>query len=167
LTDWLAAGVVRTAHGVRGELAVRSFSGSVTHLRKLRETTFKKGSGELSFRVQSVRIRSADVLLKLEGIDTREKAQELIGFELWVKRADAAPLLEGEYYAADLCRCSLYFGDRLIGRVRSVLDAGPNQLLEVKGVDGKDVLVPFIDHFIGEVDVGKGRISLKGDEIIK
>jgi 16S rRNA processing protein RimM len=114
-----------------------------------------------------VRQRSTDVLVRFSGIDTREKAQALAGFELWVEREHAAPLAEGEFYAADLCKCSLYYGEQLIGTVRSVVDAGPNQLLEVARAEGKTLLVPFIDHFIAEVDVEGGRISLREDYIVR
>ena len=45
-----------------------------------------------------------DVLVKFAGVDDREAAQVLAGWELWVDRSRAAPLAAGEYYAADLCR---------------------------------------------------------------
>jgi len=165
--DLIAVGIVRAAHGVRGELAVESYSGSLTHFSRLRAASLRKKGSERLLGIESVRQRSTDVLVRFSGIDTREKAQALAGFELWVEREHAAPLAEGEFYAADLCKCSLYYGEQLIGTVRSVVDAGPNQLLEVARAEGKTLLVPFIDHFIAEVDVEGGRISLREDYIVR
>ena len=51
--------------------------------------------------------------------------------------------------------------------MRSVWDGGPAQLLEVVGKAGTTFLVPFSDHFIGDVDLANGKISLKEDEIIR
>ena len=82
-------------------------------------------------------------------------------------RPQAARLLDGEYYAADLCRCRLWFGEEEIGSVRSVWDGGPSQLLEVQGKAGRTFLVPFTDHFIGDVDLATGKIFLKEDEIVR
>ena len=165
--DRLAAGVISSAHGVRGAFSVRCYSGNGAHLQGLKEVVLGKGAEEKRFRVISARARADDLLFTVERVDTREKAQELIGCVIWVDRKDAAPLSKDEYYEADLCRCGLYLGERLIGRVRSVLDAGQSQLLEVSGEGGREILVPFINHFIAVVDVEKGRISLRGDELLQ
>lgn len=146
---------------------MRCYSGNGAHLQALREVVLEKNGAERSFRVVSARVRTNDLLLTVEGVDTKEKAQALTGSIVWVSRTDAAPLSKDEYYAADLCRCRVYLGERLIGGVRSVIEAGPSQLLEVSGEGGREILVPFIDHFILDVDVEKGRISLRGDEILR
>ena len=54
-----------------------------------------------------------------------------------------------------------------MGAIRSVWEGGPAQLLEVVGKEGKTWLVPFSEHFIGDVDLEAGKISLKEDEIIR
>ena len=90
-----------------------------------------------------------------------------MGSEIWVPRAAASPLSNGEYYAADLCRCRLWFGEEEVGAVRSVWDGGPSQLLEVVGKEGRTFLVPFSEHFVGDVDLEAGTIRLKDDEIIR
>jgi 16S rRNA processing protein RimM len=167
LTDLLAVGIVSAAHGVKGELAVRSFSGAVAHIVRLQEAVARRGKSERRLTVKSARPRAADVLMTVEGVDSREKAQALIGYELWVPREMAAPLAEGEYYEADLCGCGLFFGTEMVGTVRSVLEAGQSQLLDVAGADGKGYMIPFIDHFIGEVDVKSGKISLREDDILR
>jgi 16S rRNA processing protein RimM len=164
--ELLAVAFVMSAHGVKGEMRIRSFSGSFGHLEKLAAVIARKGGVEKRFAVESTRRRDPDMLMKLAGVDTREAAQELAGFELWVGRESAAPLGAGEYYAADLCGCRLYFGEREIGTVSGLLDTGAAELLEVVRTDGTKALVPFVDHFIGEVDVAAGRIMLKEEYIL-
>jgi 16S rRNA processing protein RimM len=100
-------------------------------------------------------------------LDTPEKARALVGSELWVPRAKAARLLPGEFYMADLCRCRLWLGGEEVGPVRSVWDGGPAALLEVEGKGGRVFLVPFTEHFVGEVDPAAGRIELKDAEIVR
>ncbi|HVP18790.1 MAG TPA: ribosome maturation factor RimM [Spirochaetia bacterium] len=165
--DLLAVGVVAAPYGVRGEVRGRSFSGEPDHFVALTEAVFRKGDTEKKLRIESVRPHMRDVVLKIAGIDTPEDARRLIGFEIWVPRGQAARLREGEYYTADLCRCSIWFEDELIGSVRSVWEGGPSQLLEVRNASGKTFLVPFNDHFVGEVDVEGGRILLREDEIVR
>lgn len=164
--EMLAVGVVTATHGLKGELTVRSFSGRIDHLGRLRAVLLRRGSEERRATVLSVRAKPPHAVMKLEGVDSPETARGFRGFEIWVPRSEAAPLEVGEFYAVDLCRCSLYFGQERLGSIRSVVDAGSSQMLEVEGPGGKAFLVPFIDHFVGEVDVQGGRIELRDRGIV-
>ena len=163
----LAVGIIASTHGVAGELKVKSYSGEHQHLLGLREALLKRGEAERRVTFDNVRRQDPGVIVKVRGLETPEKARALVGWEIWVERAMAAPLGHDEYYAADLCRCRLWFGAEEIGAVRSVWEGGPAQLLEVVGKAGKTFLVPFSEHFIGDVDLANGKISLKEDEIIR
>ncbi len=164
--EMLAVGVVTATHGLKGEVTVRSFSGRIDHLRRLRAVLLRRGTEERRAAVQSVRAKTPHAVMKLEGVDSPEQARLLRGFEILVPRAEAAPLERGEFYATDLCGCGLYFGPERLGSVRAVLETGASQLLEVEGPAGKVFLVPFIDHFVGEVDVRGGRIELRDRGIV-
>ncbi|HVO38961.1 MAG TPA: ribosome maturation factor RimM [Spirochaetia bacterium] len=165
--DMLAVGVVTATHGLAGEVRSTNFSGESAHFLALREAVFRNGKGERALRIETARPHPRGVLLKIAGIDTLEQARALIGSEIWVPRERASRLKDGEYYTADLCACRLWFGNELIGDVRSVWEGGSAQLLEVTAPSGKTFLVPFTDHFIGEVDIAGGRIVLKEDEIVR
>jgi 16S rRNA processing protein RimM len=164
---FLAVGVIASTHGIGGELKVKSYSGQIEHLLTLRSVTLKRGQVETPAEFEWVRRQDPGVIVKVAGLDTPEKARALVGSEIWVPRAAAAPLENEEYYAADLCRCRLWFGEEEVGTVRSVWEGGPAQLLEVVGKEGKTFLVPFSEHFIGDVDLSSGTIRLKDDEIIR
>jgi 16S rRNA processing protein RimM len=165
--ELLAVGVITSTWGIAGDLKVRTFSGEAGHLLELRSALLRKAAAERAVSFVHVRRQGAGVIVRVEGLETPEKARALIGFEIWVPRAQAAPLARGEYYEADLCRCTVWFGDEEIGRVRSVLEAGPTQLLEIQGGEGKTFLVPFSGRFIGDVDLERGTIRLTEDEIIR
>ncbi len=163
----LAVGVIASTHGTRGELKVRSLSGQIGHLLALRSVLLRKGRVETPMDFEWVRRHDPGGLVKVAGLDTPEKARALVGSEIWVPRMAAAPLGADEYYAADLCMCRLWFGEEEVGSVRSVWEGGPAQLLEVVGKEGKTWMVPFSEHFIGDVDIGARMIRLKEDEIIR
>jgi 16S rRNA processing protein RimM len=164
--EMLAVGVVTAAHGLKGEVTVRSFSGRIDHLRRLRSVLLRRGAEERRAAVQSVRPKNPHAVMKIEGVDSPEQAGLLRGFEIWVPRAEAAPLERGEFYATDLCGCGLFFGPERLGSVRAVVEAGGSQLLEVEDPRGKFFLVPFVEHFVGEVDVPGGRIELRDRGIV-
>jgi 16S rRNA processing protein RimM len=122
---------------------------------------------ERTVAIEACRTALPDVLVKFAGIDDREAARELAGWELWVDRSHAAPLTAGEYYAVDLCRCGVFFGAERVGAVIGVCETGYAQLLEVRTGDGRTVMVPFTDHFVGEVDVAAGRVELRDAEVLR
>src|SRR5208337_3751464 len=127
--ELLTVGVVTGTHGVGGDLKLRSYSGLSDHILVLREALFKKGREEKRLRLESVRSQPPGVILKVTGYDSPEQARRLVGYELWVPRPQAAKLQDGEYYAADLCLCTLWFGEEEIGSVRSVWEGGASELL--------------------------------------
>ncbi len=161
MNERLAAGLIRGAHGLHGFLKVRSLSGEDGHFRRLRRCYLRREGRFVQYEVEEVRGRGRELSLKLAGISTPEEAAALNGQELWVDRADASPLGEGEYYLADLCRCRLYRGGEELGRVVSVCATGAADLLEVEQESGRRFLVPFTGSFLGEVDVAGGRIALR------
>jgi 16S rRNA processing protein RimM len=165
--EMLAAGVVMAPHGLKGELTIRSFSGRIDHIAALAEVLLRRGGEERRARLLSVRPKPPNAVMKLDGVDSPEQAKRYVGFEIWVPRQAEVPLAKGEYYMADLCRCGVFFGDERIGDVRSVMEAGASPLLEVRDLRGKTLLVPFVERFIGEVDVREGKIQLLDDEIVR
>ena len=165
--ELLAVGAVRQAHGTGGEVRVQSFSGETDHLLRLGEVTLRRGGVERKIAVEAVRPALPDVLVKFAGIDDREAARAITGWELCVERSRAAPLGDGEYYAVDLCRCGVYAGPERVGEVTAVCETGHAPLLEVRTGDGRTVMVPFTDHFVGEVDVAAGRVELRDAEVVR
>lgn len=90
-------------------------------------------------------------LVRLEGLVEREAAAALGGELLMVSEQDA-PLVEGEWLAADLVGCEV----AQLGAVRRVL-AGPScDVLELE--DG--TLVPLVADAVVAVDPGARRIEV-------
>ena len=118
---FLAVGVIVSTHGIGGELKVKSLSGGFAHLLALRSVVLRKGGVETPTVFENVRRQDPGVIVKVTGLDTPERARALVGSEIWVPRAAASPLSNGEYYAADLCRCRLWFGEEEVGAVRSAV----------------------------------------------
>jgi 16S rRNA processing protein RimM len=110
--------------------------------------------------VEQVQGSGSALVMKLAGIDSVEAAASLRGCELWVERGEANPLGQGEYYLADLCRCRVYRGELELGRVVGLYEGGRNELLEVEDERGNRFLLPFVEAFVGAVDVQGGRIEV-------
>ncbi len=161
----ITIGRIRTSYGVKGYLKVQSFSGVTEHFFKVRSVTLKNKGREKTFQVEDVRQTGTTVLFKLEGIDTPESGKEYSGWEIWVDETYAAPLEPGELYIRDMIGCSVIFDNEAVGRVRGVLDTRASDLLEIDTPKGI-FIVPFVNEFIGTVDVSGGTIELKDNRLL-
>ena len=160
LAQLLAVGRIQASHGLKGYLKVKSMSGEIEHLLRLK-SVYVGSPGRLSIlQVEDVRAAGRMVLLKLAGIDDRGKGDRYRGQLIWAGRAEASVLGEEEYYVADLEGCRLFQGPKLIGRVVSVPEGGGGDFLEVRSPEGKSLIVPFSRYFVGRVDIEQRRIEL-------
>ena len=158
----IAIGKVRTSTGVHGYFKVHSFSGEVAHFKKLKGHCVEirdNGRGK-TLSIEDVRMSGSSLTLKAVGIDSPEEAKKLVGWEFYVEREKAAVLGQGEFYLIDLCKCNLVMDGNIIAKVKGVSDNGVSDLLEIE-VDGKTKLIPFLEQFVGDVDLEAGTIELK------
>ncbi len=102
--------------------------------------------------------RGGQVIAKLPGIDDRDRAFALKGWQLAVPRSEFAPVAEGEFYWSDLV--GLKVGNRegvALGRVVEVMDLGPHQVLRVSD-EARETLIPFVAQYIDSVDIAGGLV---------
>ncbi len=161
----LAVGIIRTSHGVHGYVKVKSFSGETAHFSEMQEVLLIKNNREKAYRIEAVKSFHDGVLIKFEGVDTPEAGKLLSGYEIWAERDDSAPLKEGEYYAADVVGCHLFFQGRDVGVIKSIIENGATDLLEAKVEEGTRI-VPLTEQFIGEIDIENKTIELKDDWVL-
>jgi 16S rRNA processing protein RimM len=90
------------------------------------------------------------------------QAEELIGLEVQIPRAEAAPLGAGEYFEYELvgCRVVEQATGAELGRVRGLLRTGGTPLLAVDSPDGKELLIPFAEEFCRRIAPKEQRVDV-------
>lgn len=165
----IATGQIRGAFGLDGFVKVESFSGEYRHFPKLEKVFVAFPESKLKelkladgwFEIENVKLRAADALLKIKGIDTPENAKSFSGAVLSVPRDMASPLKKGEFYIHDLCNCVLVYGETLVGKITSIAEGGGGYLLEtLEAASGRTVYIPFNKEFIGNIDLKKRTVEL-------
>lgn len=158
----IAIGKIRTSTGVRGYFKVLSFSGEFVHFNKLKghDVEIRKNGRSKTLSIEDVRMSGSSLTIKAKGIDSPEEAKKLAGWEFYVERKKAAVLGKGEFYLIDLYKCSLVMDGKHIAEVKGISDNGVSDLIEVE-FEGKTRLIPFMDQFVGDVDIEAGTIELK------
>ena len=93
-------------------------------------------------------------ILRLRGVDDRAGVETLRGEDLFVERAAAPPLPEGEYWSEDLEGCTVVTpAGRELGVVATMRALPSCEVLEVG-----DLLVPMVSDAVLEVSLERRRI---------
>lgn len=155
-----AIGRLQTAHGVRGEVKVEVWSDIPDRFGRLKRLLLVSDSREAWFDVQSVREGPKGLLVKLKGIDTPEAAKQWVNATIKAT-PDAEPLPENTWYTADLLGLPVFDTQgKAVGEVKNVHTSG-HDLLEVTTPDGQELLIPFVQDWVPEVDLINRRLIVQ------
>ncbi len=180
----LVVGQIVRPHGIRGEVVVevttdepedRFAVGSVLDTDPAATARTAGGAPERPgngarpvprLEIEAVRPHQGRLIVAFEGVLDRNAAEALRGVRLWVDSSDVAePDDPDEFNDFQLIGLAAVdtAGERLGEVIR--IDHGPAaDLLVVRLVDGRDVLVPFVRAIVPRVDVSGGRVVLTPPE---
>ncbi len=153
-------GVVVSAHGLRGEVKVKPLSDIFDRqIKAVKEVNLYRGLGRKRLEIEGFRRSGNTYIVKFRGIESRDDAESLAGWEVWIEREKSPPLEEGEYLFEELKGCSVFSDGEKLGTVKDILEMPSSHVLVI-WTGEKEVLVPFIDEFVKTVDVKGKRIVL-------
>lgn len=150
---------IGAAHGVRGELRVKTFTGDPLALGDYGPLFSKDGR---AFEVIDIRPANTVVVVRFKGVSDRSAAEALTGTELFVDRSALPDDGEdGEFYHADLVGLTVKDeAGALIGKVTAVLNFGGGDILEITHAGRKGVMVPFTEAAAPEIDIKAGFLRV-------
>ena len=156
--DLVIVGALAGAHGVRGDVRVKSFTAEPDALFDY--APFVSEAGEPLLDPKSARAAKDHFIVTPKQPRQKEDWDTLRGASLCVPRDRLPPVEEDEYYIDDLVGLDVFSGgEAAIGTIRAVHDHGAGDLLEIDRKDGgKSVLVPFTRVDVPVVDLDAGRI---------
>ena len=159
---WLNIGRVTGVHGLAGNLKIWSHAQSVDTFAKGRSVRLV-GEGEangIDETIAGSSVRKKGILLTLKGVGTREGAEALVGKEILMNREDLPELEEDTWYWEDLM--GLAVTDEVLGEIGTIdhlFSTGADDILVVKKGTG-EILIPMNSHFVREVDLEAGRLTV-------
>lgn len=156
---WVPLAEVARPHGVRGELRLRVFNKTSDTLLGQDEVLVRLPDGE-EHEVSVERARRADdaILMKLYSVDDRDRAEDLRGAMICVRRRDFDEPEPGEFYAVDVVGAEVRLRGERVGVVAEIVTYPSIEVMLVHADDAKgDWEVPLTEMYIERVDV-PGRL---------
>ncbi|MFG2345753.1 ribosome maturation factor RimM [Streptomyces phaeochromogenes] len=150
---------VGRAHGIKGEVTVevrtdepelRLGPGAVL-------ATDPASAGPLT--IETGRVHSGRLLLRFEGVRDRNGAEALRNTLLIAEvDPDAKPEDPDEYYDHQLMDLDVILEDGTeVGRITEISHLPSQDLFVVERADGTEVLIPFVEEIVVDIDLEKQR----------
>ena len=152
-------GVIVGAHGIKGEVKLKSFTSDPLSIG--RYGPLQSSSGQ-QFEISKLKAAKDDFIASLKNVGDRNEAEVLKGVELFVAREKLPKLKTHEAYAHDLLGLDVVLENgNTLGKLVGMPNYGAGDLLEV-AVDGNSetVLIPFTNAFVPQEDFSSGRITV-------
>jgi 16S rRNA processing protein RimM len=155
--DQVLVGVIVGAHGIKGEVKLKSFTSEPLSIG--RYGPLQSASGQ-KFEITKLKAAKDGFIASFKGVVDRNEAETLKGIELFVSREKLPKLKDHETYAHDLMGLDVFIeGGNKLGKLVGMPNYGAGDLLEV-AVEGntETVLIPFTSSFVPQTDFTTGKI---------
>ncbi|PPC87484.1 MAG: 16S rRNA processing protein RimM [Hyphomicrobium sp.] len=153
-------GQIASAHGIRGDVLVRTFTGSPADIASY--GPLSDANGAKFYKLRVVRVTDKGIVARIDGVTDRNSAEALRGQDLYVERAKLPPANDEEFYHADLIGLTAITGDgSALGRIIAVQNFGAGDLIEIRKDDESTTeLIPFTKTNVPIVDFENGRVTV-------
>ena len=160
MVERILVGAIAGAHGVRGELRIKSFTDDPAAVAAYGPVSDE--SGQKRFDLIVTGQTKGGVIARIDGIADRTAAEALRGLRLYVPRTALPAADADEYYRVDLIGLTAELADGTVyGRIANVDDYGAGDILEIERPDGQTELLPFTDRVVPTVDIAARRVVVE------
>ena len=156
-------GVVEKVRGLRGEVAFHPLSRQPESFARYRAVRIGDRQGRFSRPVAVVgsRVVKGVVVFRLEGIENRDQAEQLLGCAVAIAACDLPELTDDEYYWRELVGLDVYDTSmKHLGQVAVLFNNGAHDVLVVVDENGEEILLPMVRQIIRQTLTGSRRILL-------
>lgn len=146
-------GRINGGYGLKGWLKVYSDTDPIEQILSYSPWQLRRGDTELQVEIEKGKRHGPGLIVLFAGIEDRNQAESLIGYEVWIDRAKLPELEQGEYYWHQLEGLKVVNqSGAVFGKVDHLVATGANDVMIVKPVTGSidetERLIPFV---LGEV----------------
>jgi len=157
----IAVGQISGTHGIKGQVKLHSYSGNLASLQAAQHVLLCSKSGvQRQIQLKRAANHSGKILLTLDGFDTIEQAEELVGCELLLQRNQLPVTDEDEYYWHDLLGLSVVTTEgQTLGSIAEILETGANDVYLVRNTENhREYLIPAIASVVTNVNLQSGTM---------
>ncbi|EWG11933.1 ribosome maturation factor RimM [Cytobacillus firmus] len=169
MQKWFNVGKIVNTHGIKGEARVISKT-------DFAEDRYKPGNklylfmpdtkgDPIELTVKSHRTHKSFDLLTFEGYENINQIEKMKGGILKISEEQLGDLEEDEFYYHEIIGCTVETLDgEEVGKIKEILSPGANDVWVIKAKGGKEILIPYIEDVVKEVNVEDKLVKINAIE---
>lgn len=159
----ISVGKISGVFGIKGWVKVFSFTDPRENILTYSPWLLKKNDETKTIAIVDGQLQGKTIVAQLAGIDDRNHAESLMGWDIFINPEQLPKTAKDEYYWSDLIGLTVETIDGVqFGVVDSLLETGANDVLIVQGE--RERVIPFLQgQTIISVDLDAGKITVDWD----
>lgn len=156
-------GKIINTHGLKGEVKVLRISDFDERFEAGKPLFIvMENKQPIQVEIATHRVHKGFDLIFFKGYETIDDVEHLRDSYLKITEEQLTDLDENEYYYHEIINCDVFLttGEH-IGVVKEILSPGANDVWVVKPEKGKDVLIPYIDDVVKEINIDAKEIIIE------
>ena len=157
MDKYIEIGKIVNTYGIKGQLKIVLYTDNIKRFEKLKKIYIN----EKEYLIENVKYIKNIVILKLQGINTIEQAEEYRNLYMYIDRKDAIKLPKDTYFIRDLIGIEVYTNDgEKLGIIDDIFKTGSNDVYVVRNSLGKQILLPAISSVIEKIDLENKKVTV-------
>ena len=153
-------GWVLKPHGLKGEVTVMLDQDAPDDLSSIESVFLEQDRRLVPYFIQSISDQGKKAFIKFDDVNSAEDAAKISKRTIYIEKTLRPKSGKGEFYNDEVVEFDVHDEELgLLGKVREVMQAGPNRLLVVVH-HNRETLIPVHGPFITSVNKTKKRISV-------
>lgn len=149
---YLAVGILRRSHGIRGDMLLAVTSDFPERLKP--GTFLYVGETKTALKITRRRLHNDGLLLGFAGISNAEQTAKYRAQTVFVHAEDRPPLPEGEYYHHQIIGLNVVDESGVaLGVISEIIETGANDVYVVKNADQREILLPALKQVLLDVNL--------------
>lgn len=161
MNEQIHVGKIAAVFGLKGEVILVHVLGKKVQFKKGEAIFIEMMKGSLlPYFVEYSKARtSEETAIKLEGIDTKEKAKLVTGKQAWISQA-LFQSYAAKQAAISLLGFSIINEGKNLGKIEEVIEQ-PHQVLVTIKINGKEVMIPLHEESLIKIDRKKNEVIVE------
>jgi len=158
---YVLIGKIVGVHGLKGTNKFKSYAESLSVFYPGQSILIRDNRNrETSVELDWIKSHTGTPLISFKGVTDRDRAEALIGAELFIPETELPELDEDTYYWFELIGIEVYnTQEDYLGRITSIFPTGSNDVYVVKNKT-KEVLIPALESVVIDIDLELKRMRV-------
>lgn len=166
--NYLLIGRLLKPKGLRGDIKAMFYADRLEDLKGFSRFYIRDKASYKEIKIEKYIQNESGLTVRIAGCDDRTKAEMIQANDIFIIE-DEVPAIKkkNSFYIKDLIGLEAYESGSLIGTVNNLFEVANRSLLVVALPDKGELVLPFDDEFVEQVDVPGKRVLLKNLEKLK